>query len=306
MEIITGRTGTPHVYAADDAEIYKLFLGNGDFLLTTGNQLEARMNGTNEVRVYDGSLMMQGRLAKIRPTSGFDSLTLDIGTTGYKRADLVVAEYNQTVIQRQEEIEGETVTITDKFDSIELKVIKGTPNASQYIEPEITTGNIDLGETHQVKLWAVYLDGINFDRLVDYRNVLDTTPIQTALDTATNSVAQITSMMSALQDDVYTYANSLRGGIAGTITGRWATAVEIQSPVPSGIFSLGISGYTYDASHIVNVYLNGLRLNDSDYKKEYTVIDPEKSGYVKIQLAEWFKDFTGFIYIEVLSMNEEA
>ena len=158
MEIITGRTGEPHVYAADDAEIYKLFLGDGDFILTTGNKLRAEMNGVNQVRVYDGSLMMQGRLAKTRPSDGYDTLDLDVGVTGYKRVDLIVAEYNQTIETHTEEIEGEVVTVTDIIESVELKVVKGTPNQNSYVEPEITTGNIDQGQTHQMKLWAVRLD----------------------------------------------------------------------------------------------------------------------------------------------------
>lgn len=263
MEIITGRTGTPHVYAADDAEIYKLFLGDGDFLLTTGNKLQATMNGTNEVRIADGSIMMQGRLAKIRPTDGFDSLTLDIGTTNYKRVDLVVAEYNQTTTTTEEEIEGEIVTITDITESITLKIVKGTPNQNQFVEPSIITGNIDLGETHQMKLWAVYLDGINFDRLVDYRNILDTTPIQTALDTATNSITIIETQMATLQTELYDYAEDLRQGIVSGFTGAYKETVMVSDA--SSAISVQISNYTYAQTDIIEVYLEGLRLVPTEY-----------------------------------------
>lgn len=265
MEIITGRTGTPHVYAADDAEIYKLFLGNGDFVLPTGNKLNAQMNGTTQVRIYDGSLITQGRLAKIRPTDGYDTVTLDIGAAGYKRVDLIVAEYNQTVTTTQEEIDGEVVNVTNTFESITLNVVKGTPNANQYVEPAITTGDIDTGATHQVKLWAVYLDGINFDRLVDYRVQLTTSPLQPLLDAANAYFAQ-------LETQVQSIAADLREGMVGAVTGYFRVNSE-SSPasfVEDSSISLGVaisepSGYTRNQTDIYELYLNGLRLNLNEF-----------------------------------------
>lgn len=262
MEIITGRTGTPHVYAADDAEIYRLFLGNGDFLLTTGNQLTATMYGTTKVRVADGSLIMQGRLAKIRPSDGFDELTIDIGTIGYKRVDLVVAEYKQTVVTEQVEIEGEIVDVIDKFDSIELKIVKGTPNANQYVEPAITTGNIDDGETHQVKLWAVQLDGINFNALVDYRVILDTNPIQTALDYARNSTAHIDSIVAGdlarITAEIDRVLGISRIAPLAVITVHDLTASNGVLNVPSA--------YSYTSDDVFVLYLNGLRVPSDKYQ----------------------------------------
>ena len=306
MEIITGRTGEPHVYAADDAEIYRLFLGDGDFLLTTGNKLSASMYGTTKVRIADGSLIMQGRLAKIRPSDGYDELDLDIGTVGYKRVDLVVAEYNQTTVTEQKEIEGEIVDVVDKFDSVELKVVKGTPNANNYVEPAITTGNIDDGETHQVKLWAVRLNGINFDSLVDYRVILDTTPIQTALSYATASVAQIRSQMNSLQSevstfestlssDIYEYADDLREGIAQGFRGIWRKKVTVtDATVP---IAVSVSNYTYSQSDSFDVFLEGLRLTEDEYTITY-----DNGIYVTLDATT----FTGQLELVIQKISEEA
>lgn len=296
MEIITGRTGKPHVYAADDAEIYRLFLGDGDFLLTTGNQLQATMNGTTQVRVYDGSLMMQGRLAKIRPSDGYDTLTLDIGTVGYKRVDLIVAEYNQTVVTEQKEIEGEVVDVVDKFDSVELKVVKGTPNANSYVEPTITTGNIDDGETHQVKLWAVRLDGINFDSLIDYRVILDTTPIQTALSYATQSIAQIRGRINALSEDVYQYADDLRQGIVQGFAGVWKKTFVINKKVNT--VHIEIDGYEYSAADSFDIYLEGLHLTEDEYTVAYV------SGELRVMLDR--NTFVGTMEVVISRVVEEA
>lgn len=280
MEIITGRTGQPHVYAADDAEIYKLFLGDADFVLQTGNKLNAAMYGTNAVRIYDGSLIMQGRLAKIRPSDGYDELSLDVGTTGYKRVDLIVAEYNQTVTENQIEQGGEVVTVRDVIESVELKVVKGTPNANSYVEPAVTTGNIDAGETHQMKLWAVRLNGINFDSLFDYRDLqsVDTTPIQTAITLANSAVSQIQAQMASLQTSIYQYADDLRTGISSGFKSCWKKSGTIHA---TDRFAMDMgSSYTYSATDVVEVYVSGLRLIGNEY-----VASSGGGSYISIELT---------------------
>lgn len=297
MEIITGRTGTPHIYAADDAELYKLFLGNGDYLLMTGNKLSAQMNGTQEVRIYDGSIIMQGRLAKIRPTDGFDSVTLDNGVVGYRRVDLIVAEYNQTTETRQEEIGGEIVNITDITESVTLKVVKGQNNASQYIEPTITTGDIDNGETHQVPLWAVRFNGINNDGLIDRRPaLLDTSPIQTAISIATNAISQIQAQMASLQSDIYEYADDLREGITQGFRGQWKNTITVSDA--SSPVAVTISGYTYNASDIFDVYLNGLRLTEDEYSISGS------ASTVNVTLSA--DTFTGQMEVVATKISEES
>lgn len=320
MEIITGRTGSPHIYAADDAELYQLFLGDGDFCLNTGNKFEATMYGTNAVRVSDGSLIMQGRLAKIRPTDGYDQLSLDIGTVGYKRVDLIVAEYSQTVIDREVEQGGEVVTVTDRLEKIELKVVKGTPSQSQYIVPSIITGNIDNGETHQMLLWEVRLDGINFDSLVDHRVFISNgNPIQTALQYATQSVAIIQAMMTSLTsqvesystdllDDIetfesnlntsiYAYADTLREGISQGFRGRWRQTVTV-SDSSSAITVTMAQDYVYSSADAIEVYLEGLRLVST----EYAVTGEDNVLSVTLNSGT----FTGQMEVVIYRISEEA
>ena len=298
MEIITGRTGSPHIYAADDAELYQLFLGDGDFCLNTGNKFEATMYGTNAVRVSDGSLIMQGRLAKIRASDGYDQLSLDIGTVGYKRVDLIVAEYSQTVIDREVEQGGEVVTVTDRLEKIELKVVKGTPSQSQYIAPSIVTGNIDAGETHQMILWEVRLDGINFDSLVDHRVYISNgNPIQTALQYATQSIAQIQTMMATLQNDIYDYADTLMEGIAQGFMGRWRQTVTV-SDSSSAITVTMAQDYVYSSADAIEVYLEGLRLVST----EYAVTGEDNVLSVTLNSGT----FTGQMEVVIYRISEEA
>lgn len=237
MELITGRTGTQHVKAIDDAEIYRTLLGNGDFVLSTGTKLNAQMNGTTQVNIQNGTAIMQGRQCKIRQTEGFNSVSIDNGIAGYKRWDVICIEY----------------TIEDGIENADLVVIKGA-NSTSWAEPTVqyTDTSIDAGETHRMKLWGVKLDGINFDSLVDYRTVLDTSPVNTILDS-----------MSAIEDQIEARVSALEA------YGRTAPHIVVEGTdvtTSDGVLTLTKpSGYTYENTDTFVLYLNGLRIMTADY-----------------------------------------
>lgn len=299
MELITGKTGLPHVYAADDAELYRLFVGDGAFVLPTGNQLNAEMNGAQELRLFDGSMIMQGRLCKIRSSDGYDTLNFAAGVVGQKRVDLVVAEYTRAQeefieayivgdaplaidwLSLTEEgtaftpVAGQTYklmntvgeytagsyyrwlgnvyvqTARQELEHVETKVIQGSYSATTYIEPVITTGDIDKGQTHQVKLWAVRFDGINFDELVDYRTFLTGTPFDTLMQTSLTAINQVRQMITDIAQEV--------------LTGHvFYSATEQLDEIQSGsTIAFDIQGISYEpqAGDTIELYINGLKTN---------------------------------------------
>lgn len=330
MELITGKTGVPHVYAADDAELYRLFLGDGAYVLPTGNKLNATMNGASSVRVFDGSIIMQGRLAKIRPTTGFDELSLAAGVVGQKRVDLVVAEYHK----EQEEVidawivgdeplaidwlsltDGGTAFVPEKgqlyklkntvgeyeadtlwrwvgnvyvrslvqeLEHCDTKIVQGGYNSAAYIEPEITTGDIDKGQTHQVKLWAIRFDGINVDGApIDYRTFLTDTPYNTLIATALQTKAQVDSMMADLLlqtdgavDNIAQQIEDFSESISSQILTGEALYVKTEqlSTIQSGnTIAFNITGISYSpqAGDTIELYINGLKTNS--VVDDYTV-----------------------------------
>ena len=203
MEIITGRTGEQHVRARDDGELNQLFLGNGDFVLSTGQQFAAEIAPQAKVRVYDGTVIMQGRQAKIRPSTGSELIEFDATVAGMRRADYIVAEYSQD---------------NEAYEQVVLKAVAGTPSATSYILPSLQQGNIDNGQTHQMPLWEVRFDGHNISGLFKKFTVLNTTPIQTALDTANAAKSQITadlnSFKQTLSADMIRYQDVVDADIA--------------------------------------------------------------------------------------------
>lgn len=310
MELITGKTGLPHVYAADDAELYRLFVGDGAFVLPTGNQLNAEMNGAQELRLFDGSMIMQGRLCKIRSSDGYDTLNFAAGVVGQKRVDLVVAEYTRAQeefieayivgdaplaidwLSLTEEgtaftpVAGQTYklmntvgeytagsyyrwlgnvyvqTARQELEHVETKVIQGSYSATTYVEPEITTGDIDKGQTHQVKLWAVRFDGINFDSLVDYRTFLTDTPYNTLIATTLQVQAQAYEMMQDVLGQVEEFAHDISQSV---LTGKVLySATEQLDEIQSGnaiAFNIQGMSYSQQAGDTIELYINGLKTN---------------------------------------------
>lgn len=254
MQIITGRTGVQHVYATDDAQIYRCFLGSGDYVLHDGQELDAVMTGATELTVFDGAVMMQGRLAKIRPSDGSQVLTFENGVSGYKRCDLVVAEYRNSA----------------EIESINLKVIKGTNDSEVYVEPVPTTGIIDNGEVHQFLLYAVHFDGLNFDELIDRRTFLTDAPINPLTDLINATRAQMLSEISTLAADTQRYCNQIKDDAAAKLSGHnkfastnWQ-AVGDSAAAEVVITGAGTAG-DVKTTDFFFVFLNGRKLTASEY-----------------------------------------
>lgn len=145
MEIITGYTGENHVTSADDASLYRGILGTGDYVLDVGNKFAATIIDNNTVRIMDGDLVIQGHQARIR-ANDYEEVTIDNGTPGQKRNDLIVARYQKN-------------TITG-IESISLAVVKGTPGPTA-VDPETVQEDLKTGGTQRdFALYRVSLDGL--------------------------------------------------------------------------------------------------------------------------------------------------
>lgn len=145
MNIITGKTGSPHVTAQQDREINTAIFGDGNYVLSVGQKFEYEQPSSNTVRIKDGMLVMQGCAASI-DAGGYEDLTIANGTQGMGRIDLICAKY-----------EKESSTGNE---CVSLVVLKGTPSNSPE-EPTVTDGNIRSGDSIcYFPLYAVGLNGV--------------------------------------------------------------------------------------------------------------------------------------------------
>ena len=147
MEIITGYTGKPHVTSEQDRDVNIGVVGEGSYVLRTGMQLAAEVSSNNEIKIRDGVLMHQGCTASIKKNT-YDSLIITNGSQGMKRVDLIVARYEKNQDNR--------------IESLDLKVIQGTPAESNPAAPQYTEGDIQAGDyVADMPMYQVIIDGLN-------------------------------------------------------------------------------------------------------------------------------------------------
>lgn len=151
MDIITGYLGEPHITADQDRDINIGIVGDGSYVMPTGQRLAAEISSNNEVRIRDGVIMHQGCAASIKKNT-YDPVAIINGSQGMKRIDLIVARYERNV---------ET-----GVETISLVALQGTPAEGSPETPDHTEGDIQSGDTvADMPLYKVQIDGLNITGL---------------------------------------------------------------------------------------------------------------------------------------------
>lgn len=146
LHLVTGYTGENHVTAADDGALNCLIFGRENQILNDATS--AYIISNNEIGVDGGAdVLMCGRFIRI-PASEI-ILSIDNGTQGYKRNDLIVCRY--------------TKDITTGVEDANLVVLKGTPTTGAPDDPQYSDCINDSGDTTQADfpLFRVPIDGLN-------------------------------------------------------------------------------------------------------------------------------------------------
>lgn len=146
MKLVTGYGGEPHIEPEHFADFNRGLTGEESFAMEVGRKFEAELISNNLLKVYDGCGVMQGRQVVI-PKGQSDEVTIQNGSQGMKRIDLVVERY--------------TKNPDTKVETTETVIIKGTPSQSSPIAPAYNKGDIRSGDTKaDWPLYEVELDGI--------------------------------------------------------------------------------------------------------------------------------------------------
>ena len=179
MEIITGYTEKPHVTSEQDRDVNIGVVGEGSYVLQTGMQLAAEVSSNNEIKIRDGVLMHQGCTASIKKNT-YDSLIIINGSQGMKRIDLIVARYEKNQDNGKE--------------SLDLKVIQGTPAESTPTVPEYTEGDIQAGDyVADMPMYQVIIDGLN---ITEVKKVFEVAP---GIDALKKEIAELNSKLKILK-----------------------------------------------------------------------------------------------------------
>ena len=216
MNIIWGYGANPHITAQQLRDTYVGIFGDDTHILDVGSQLAATVISATEVQIADGVLIAQGCTSCIN-YGQTESLTIQNGTQGMLRKDLIVAQYMKST--------GHGI------ESMSLAVKRGTPASSSPALPAYTTGSIADGDTLvEFPLYVVNLDGIN---ITSVKRLVDVVSIKGNIDNIKGRVDDLEERMPEHIEYTWQYT-SIGIGINGaysatkTITRNGYTPVGIK------------------------------------------------------------------------------
>ena len=163
MKIISGKTGSPHVTSQQFRQIFEGIIGDESCILPCGENLTPELQTNNSLKIRSGLMYHHGNLSTVE-LGTYDEVTIQNGTQGMKRIDLVVNRYRKG---------------SSGIEKNEWIVIQGTPHASSPTVPDYTEGNLQDGDlVDDCPYLEVHLDGINVTevkQLLSVANAMSTT-----------------------------------------------------------------------------------------------------------------------------------
>lgn len=164
MKIITGRTGSAHVTSQQFRMILDGLSGSESCILPVAEKLAAEMSSSNALKIKSGIMFHHGNASCVE-IGTYDTVTIQNGTQGQKRIDLVVNRYTKD---------------SSGVEKNAWVCIKGTPSSNPSV-PSYTKGDLQNGDaTDDCPVFEVHLDGINVTAVKTLLPTMDTFSSYTA------------------------------------------------------------------------------------------------------------------------------
>lgn len=223
IHLVTGKAATDHVSSSNAGNLNAGMIGSGSYALKVGDQLKASMATANSITVATGAVLHNGRYVEVEePTT----LTVESGTQGQKRNDLVVVRYTLN---------------SDSTEDASLVVIKGTATTGTAADPSYNKGSIlDGASISDMPLYRIPLNGISvgtpvalFETLVPQNDAWDSVyPVGSIyMSTASTSPANLFGGTWVQIKDKFLLAAGSR--YSAGATGGEATHTLTTSEIPS-------------------------------------------------------------------------
>lgn len=217
-KILTGYTGERHITPLDDAAVYRMIFGPGEYILYGDDRCGGSMPSNNEFVVSDGHLSIQGVQVRISA----ETLSVDTCATGKVRIDLVVARW--------------THDPTSLIDNVELAVLKGAEvsDSNTPVAPSYNTGDIDEGATAvDMPLYRIDLAGGS----VTFTRVAKVIPGINGLVTVVVNVPSFSSLPLTITDERIVREHGVQNSVLSNPsaqTSDWSVAPTDGSITISG------------------------------------------------------------------------
>ena len=186
MEIVSGKTGSPHVTSQQFRQILEGTIGQGSCILTSGENLEPELTSNNLLKIRSGIMAHHGNVSAVK-IGTYDEVTITNGTQGMKRKDLVVNRYTRN---------KETGIETNEW-----LYIMGTPTSGMPTVPAYTKGNLQEGDlVDDCPVFEITLDGIN---VTEVKKLLEVLPSMATINKDLADTSDKIAVKSYKQADMH-------------------------------------------------------------------------------------------------------
>lgn len=186
MEIVSGKTGSPHVTSQQFRQILEGTIGQGSCILTSGENLEPELTSNNLLKIRSGIMAHHGNVSAVK-IGTYDEVTITNGTQGMKRKDLVVNRYTRN---------KETGIETNEW-----LYIMGTPTSGTLTVPAYTKGNLQEGDlVDDCPVFEITLDGIN---VTEVKKLLEVLPSMATINKDLADTSDKIAVKSYKQADMH-------------------------------------------------------------------------------------------------------
>lgn len=278
MKIVSGKTGTPHATSEQFRQIIEGTIGQGSYILTSGENLEPELSSNNMLKIRGGMMSHHGNVSCVELNT-YDEVTLTNGSQGVKRIDLIVNRYTRN---------DET-----GLEKNEWVVIIGTPDATNPKVPEYIAGNLQNGDlTDDCPVFEVHYDGIN---VTEVKKLL---PVMSNLDLLNGNI-----IVDMKEDEFLTNETYLGQPVYGKYIDikKIATQSYIPLNIPDSFFWIDTgNSYVYPISQNLDTmypfpYVNpqdtasSIRYALSKKNKSIMLFGGDWTGYGLYLLVKYYK-----------------
>ena len=147
--LIIGASDEEHITSKQWGAMNGAIVGKGRYLTNYGTRLRATVASANVVQVEEGMIYDQGRYIINEHTL---SLTLNNGSQGYSRYDLICGSYN---------LNDADSSSDSPLEFGEWFVVEGVPSTTNPVKPIVETGDIFAGAGKDVvPVWSILISGL--------------------------------------------------------------------------------------------------------------------------------------------------
>lgn len=194
-EVLEVRIGDEHITPEQIMDVNIGTYGPGDYVLPTGQKLEAQLLSNNSIRIFDGAMVYCG-VRDVIAVNNYHDVTIENGQQGMNRNDIIVRHF-----EKNEETQ---------FGGAEFQVIKGTATSGDAADPEITDTDLRAGAlTHDMKIYRARLEGLN---VVAVEPLFETLP----------SIPELNGKMTGAFS-----ASDIQSAVASGVRGGWKRVGDI-------------------------------------------------------------------------------